>query len=94
MRGSGKRGGVMSDEPVNLNVARALAKSDARLMSVADCLEDALAKAQDGRWAKCLLVLYRPEGESTFAIDCRIAGCTTLEARGLLMSQIRAEVLE
>lgn len=80
-------------EPVNLNVARAEKEGDCRLQSVEDALEDALREARDGRWTKAVMVFYRPAENGRFAIDSRYAGCSCLEARGLMMTEIRSEIL-
>ena len=77
----------------NLNVARAGKAGDARLHSVSDCLEDALEASRDGRWSKCLLVFYHEE-DKTFKTDMRCAGVTALEARGLMFSWMREEIME
>ena len=80
--------------PFNLNAARALKEGDARLQSVADALEDVLSQCEEYGWTKAYIILHRPDGDGYFRTDCRIAGCTTLEARGLLFSQIKEDIIE
>ena len=77
----------------NLNVARADKSGDSRLQSVSDCLEGALQESRGGRWSKCLLVFYDEDGRK-FHVDMRCSGVTALEARGLMLSWIREEILE
>ena len=79
--------------PVNLNVARADKAGDCRLNSVSEKLESILEEARDGRWSKCVVILYRDDG-GTYFIDSRYAGCTNLEARGLMLSEIKSEIME
>lgn len=79
----------MDDEIVNLAARRAKTSGDSRLMSVGDCLEEALRDSRDGRWDKCFLILHRDSSADTFCADLRVAGCTTLEARGLLLTAVK-----
>ena len=82
-------------DPINLNVRRALKEGDSRLISVKDALEAAAAETGEKGWTKMLCVLYRTEDEGvTFHVDLRVAGCTTLESRGLMLSWIKEEVTE
>ena len=83
----------MDERPVNLNVERAEKEGDCRLITVPDCLEHVLEESRDGRWTKCLVVLYRNTGRK-FLIDTRVAGCSALEARGLMLSKIKEEILD
>lgn len=84
----------MNDKPINLNIERAKRGGDSRKMTVRDALEEALADVDEMGWSKCLLVLHRNVGDERFMVDLRIAGCTTLEARGLMLSWIKEEVTE
>lgn len=82
----------MSDT-VDFKRARVEREEDARKLSVADVLSIAAEDAKDGRWTKCLLVLYR-EDDEMFTTDMRVAGCSKLEARGLMLSEIKNEFFE
>ncbi len=73
----------MSD-PVNLNVQRAVRSGDSRLMSVRDCLEDMLRECDEYGWTRIVVALSRPGDDEEFLVDMRCAGCSTLEARGLM----------
>ncbi len=85
----------MTDDKIrNLNVHRADRENDSRLLTVTDCLEDAAEASRDGQWTKCLLVFYREGEKNSFRIDMSCAGLTTLEARGLMLSWIKEEILE
>lgn len=81
--------------PVNFNIERANAAGDCRLVSVTDCLEDALEQSRDGRWTKALCVFYEPVGkDGDFKVLARCAGLTTLEVRGLMMSFMKEDFAE
>ena len=77
----------------NLNTKRADAAGDSQLHTVTDCLEDALKASRGGHWKKCLLVFYHEE-DGKFQTQMRCAGVTALEARGLMFSWMREEILE
>lgn len=83
----------MTDEVVNLNVIRANEAGDSRLMTVSDILEETLDQSRDGRWDKCVLLMYRREDDEYY-IDTRMSGCTSLEARGIMFGAIKSEILE
>ena len=82
---------MSDDKPTNLNVQRAEKAGDCRLMTVKDCLEDTLARCEDMGWTKCVISLYRPVGEGQFYVDRQIAGCSTLEACGLMFGSLKEE---
>ena len=72
-------------DPTNLNAARAAKAGDCRLMSVSDCAEEIAREAKEYGWEKIVVALARPAGQDgEFMVDMRCAGCTTLEARGLM----------
>lgn len=74
----------MSD-PVNLNVRRAAKTGDCRDMSVRDLLEDMLTEVEKYGWEKIVVAVSRPaDANGEFMVDARMAGCNTLEARGLM----------
>jgi hypothetical protein len=75
-------------EPTNLNVERARKAGDCRLMTVKDCLEQALADCEEEGWDRAIIVLTKPIGDDGFEIEQRSVGVTTLEARGLMLSNI------
>ena len=75
----------------NLNIERSNAAGDSKLASVSDRLEEALKDSRGGEFTKCLIVLYHEE-DDRFYIDTRYAGCTKLEARGLLLTEIEKEL--
>lgn len=79
---------------VSLNMARADKEGDCRLVTVKETLEATLLEADEYDWDKCLLVLHRKTDEDTFKTDLRVSGCTRLEARGLMLTQIRDEILD
>ena len=80
-------------EVVNLNVKRANEAGDSRLMTVQDILEETLEQSKDGQWSKCVLLMYRLEGD-TYYIDERVAGCTSLESRGIIFTNMKNEILD
>ncbi len=74
----------MSD-PINLNVERAQRTGDFREMTVRDLLEDMIREAEEYGWDRIVVAVSRPEmADGNFMVDMRCAGCTTLEARGLM----------
>lgn len=75
----------------NLNIKRSDEAEDSNLATVADRLEEALEDSQDGRYTKCVIVLYE-EKDGRFYISSRFAGCSKLEARGLLLTEIEDEL--
>lgn len=77
----------------NLNIKRAHEANDCRLASVTDKLEEALEDSRDGRWTKCIMVFYS-ENDGVFKIKTRYAGCTALEARGLMLTEIKEDFNE
>ena len=80
----------MSDA-VSLAARRVRNSGDCREWSVVECLEDTLAQAREGRWTKCVVLLYGEGEEDTFNVDTRSAGCTKLEARGLLLTEMMSD---
>lgn len=72
---------------------RAQRTGDCRAWSVREMLEHTADQVDERGWTKALVVLYRPSGEDQFFVDSRVAGCSTLEARGLMLTNIRDEVL-
>ena len=83
----------MSDDAVDLGKERMRRSGDCRMWSVEEMLQDTMREAADGRWDKALVVLHRPDGNGGFRVDYRIAGCTTIEARGLMLTNIKEEIL-
>ena len=77
----------------NLNIQRSNNAGDARLATVKDRLEEALEDSRDGRWTKCMMIFYCEENER-IKLDTRFAGCTKLEARGLMLSEIQTEIVD
>lgn len=78
----------------NLSVHRARKKQDATLVSVGDSLQHAAKEAAEEGWTKAITVFYMPSEDGKFMVGIRIAGCTTLEARGLMLSWLKEEILE
>ncbi len=78
----------------SLRAQRARKSGDAKEITVKDCLEAALEDCEEKGWDKCLLVFSRPDGDGTFAVDRRSAGVSTLEARGLMLTEIKDEILD
>ena len=81
------------EDVVNFNARRADEAGDCQLMTVQDILEETLRQSRDGRWDKCVLLMYRHD-DNEFHIDSKFAGCTTLEARGILFTGIKSEILD
>lgn len=74
---------------VSLKVARMQKAGDATLWTVPECLEEALREStSDHDWDKCLMIFSRQLPNGNWTTDYRIAGCTLLEARGLLLTEI------
>ena len=84
---------TMTDFPVNLNNIRARASQDARARTVADMLEVTLADCEKEGWSKGVILLFREHGE-VFSVDLRAAGCTKIEARGMVLTYIIDEANE
>lgn len=82
---------TLDDEPTSFNVARAEKEGDSRILSVSDCLRETLRR-HDGSWTKCVIVLYRQDPPNKFYTDIRVAGCSTLEARGLMTTMLAEEL--
>lgn len=81
-------------DSINLSVRRAQKEGDSRLCSVEDNLTEAAKEAAEHGWTKTLTVYYRPLKDGKYMVGIRIAGCSTLEARGLMLSWIKEEILE
>lgn len=78
-------------EPVNLNDERASRQVDSREWTLTDCLQSLLRENKTAKWDKALIVLSHTH-TGMLELDSRIVGCTTLEARGLLMTEIKHDI--
>lgn len=79
------------DDVVNLNVVRSY--EDNRLCSVEEILEDTLKISKEEDFTKCVLLLYS-EDDERYQVWTRYSGCTALEAKGILFSAIKDEILK
>ena len=55
---------------------------DSRLQGTRDVLEQSLTECEG--YSKCVVVMYKDEPDETFSLRHMWAGCTKLEARGML----------
>lgn len=79
-------------DTVNLNIKRSNEQGDSRLASVTDRLEEALEDSKTRDWTKCVMLFYSEKDGKYFVVS-RYAGCTGLEARGMLLTEISEELL-
>lgn len=88
----------MSDDNIkSLNIYRAAAEGDCSLVTVEECLVEALKECRSGKkeWSGCLLLLKSEARDGdTWFLEMRASGLSTLELRGMIMSAIMDETAD